>query len=115
MGRRLPSDPKLVVDATGHESKLVLRDARAPANAPPGFQIAYGCLVQINEANPETAITIGPYDKEAMTLFDYRTDHLAFDPKWEQRAIEEPTFMYVMPLEGNRVFLKKHRSWHDPV
>lgn len=98
---------KLVVDATGHESKLVLRDARAPANAPPGFQIAYGCLVQINEANPETAITIGPYDKEAMTLFDYRTDHLAFDPKWEQRAIEEPTFMYVMPLEGNRVFFEE--------
>ncbi|KAI2505435.1 Lycopene cyclase protein [Fragilaria crotonensis] len=98
---------KLVVDTTGHESKLVLRDARAPANGPPGFQIAYGCLVKVNEADPENAVAFGPYDKEAMTLFDYRTDHLEFDPQWEKRAIQDPTFMYVMPLEGNRVFFEE--------
>merc|ERR1712183_1262520 len=33
-----------------------------------------------------------------MTLFDYRTDHLSFDPSWEERAQKSPTFMYVMPL-----------------
>jgi lycopene beta-cyclase len=98
---------KLVVDTTGHESKLVLRDARAPANGPPGFQIAYGCLAKINEADPQNAVAFGPYDKEAMTLFDYRTDHLEFDPQWEKRAIQDPTFMYVMPLEGNRVFFEE--------
>ena len=106
-GNEITVRSKLVVDTTGHESKLVLRDARAPANGPPGFQIAYGCLLKINEPDPENAVTFGPYDKEAMTLFDYRTDHLEFDPKWEQRAIEEPTFMYVMPLEKNRVFFEE--------
>jgi lycopene beta-cyclase len=106
-GNPLTVRSKLVVDTTGHESKLVLRDARAPANAPPGFQIAYGCLVEIDESNSRDSLTFGPYDKEAMTLFDYRTDHLEFDSKWEQRAIREPTFMYVMPIEGNRVFFEE--------
>jgi lycopene beta-cyclase len=33
-----------------------------------------------------------------MTLFDYRTDHLSFDPSWEERARTHPTFLYAMPL-----------------
>jgi hypothetical protein len=36
---------------------------------------------------------IGPYDKEAMTLFDYRTDH--FDDKdsiTQTKAEKAPTF-----------------------
>ena len=105
-GKKVTVRSKLVIDTTGHESTLVLRDARAPANAPPGFQIAYGCLCEINEKDPN-AVTFGPYDKEAMTLFDYRTDHLESNPEWEKRAIKEPTFMYVMPIEGNQVFFEE--------
>ena len=41
--------------------------------------------------------TLGPYDPEAMTLFDYRTDHFEADSSWLQDAKERPTFMYVMP------------------
>jgi lycopene beta-cyclase len=41
-----------------------------------------------------------------MTLFDYRTDH--FDDENElQRAQSSPTFMYAMPLEGNRIFFEE--------
>lgn len=83
---------KVVVDATGWESQLTRRlpGKGEPAAPKPGFQIAYGfeCVVD------------GPthYDPAAMTLFDYRTDHLNSDPVWERRASETPTFMYAMPL-----------------
>ena len=71
---------KLVVDCTGHETKLVLRESRTPGTPPPGFQIAYGCLVDV-EGEGVTETHIGPYAKKAMTLFDYRTDHYDdFDP-----------------------------------
>jgi len=82
---------KLVVDATGSESQLTLRQPAAgePLQLP-GFQIAYGfeCIVDGNTH----------YDPGAMTLFDYRTDHLSYDPALEKAAIKNPTFMYVMPL-----------------
>jgi hypothetical protein len=51
-------------------------------------------------------LTFGPYDKEAMTLFDYRTDHFTTKEE-EEKAIKDPTFMYVMPLEKNRVFFEE--------
>ena len=75
----------LVVDATGAESTLVRRGA--PPEAPgsgltPGFQIAYGF-----EATVDSEGGLGPYDENAMLLFDYRTDHLeAADPAWAARA-----------------------------
>jgi lycopene beta-cyclase len=98
---------KLVVDCTGHETKLVLRETRESYRAP-GFQIAYGVLVQVDESNSPDLSKIGPYDKEAMTLFDYRTDH--FDGK-DGAAITKvessPTFMYAMPLAGNRIFFEE--------
>ena len=37
---------------------------------PPGYQIAYGFSCDIE------GDSLGPYDSKAMTLFDYRTDHL---------------------------------------
>jgi len=66
----------------------------------PGFQIAYGALVRVRDSSPES---VGPYDKEAMTLFDYRTDHLPDD----NTAQKAPTFMYAMPLQGNRIFFEE--------
>lgn len=89
-GRQLRA--KLMVDATGSESRITRRHPGAgePHMPLPGFQIAWG-FEGIVEGNTH-------YDPEAMTLFDYRTDHLSSDPAWEKDAIDNPTFMYVMPL-----------------
>jgi lycopene beta-cyclase len=101
---------KLVVDCTGHESLLVLKDAR-DRYRPPGFQIAYGILVDVAESgssspSSSSSSMIGPYDKEAMTLFDYRTDHFS-DPAAAKRGEAAPTFMYSMPLKDNQIFFEE--------
>jgi lycopene beta-cyclase len=96
---------KLIIDCTGHESKIVKKETRATDK--PGFQIAYGAMLVIDEQDP-TSNFIGPYDKDAMTLFDYRTDHFADEssPQW-LKAQQAPTFNYVMPIDGNRVFVEE--------
>ena len=38
-----------------------------------------------------------PYDTNAMTLFDYRTDHFVEGSKELKDAETRPSFMYVMP------------------
>jgi len=106
-GKEMSLRSKLVVDATGHETQLVLRDTRAPANNPPGFQIAYGATMELDETNIPSLSMFGPYDKEAMTLFDYRTDHFDGDDVEMKKGITSPTFMYCMPLVGNRVFFEE--------
>jgi lycopene beta-cyclase len=104
---------KIVIDCTGHETKLVLRDTRQDPSHPPGFQIAYGALVDVkvknnnNNNNAENQDCIGPYDKEAMTLFDYRTDHFDNDETSLNKATHAPTFMYAMPLQDNQVFFEE--------
>mmetsp|Transcript_93243 Transcript_93243/g.179158 ORF Transcript_93243/g.179158 Transcript_93243/m.179158 type:complete len:668 (-) Transcript_93243:9-2012(-) len=114
---------KLVVDATGFESKLVARESDMLAGLsqplPPGYQIAYGFSCDVEGKG------IGPYDTGAMTLFDYRTDHLEAavasadtpDAKAKAEAAlrdseTRPTFMYVMPegttADGNtRAFFEE--------
>ena len=96
---------KLIVDCTGHETKLVLKDAKTKS-LPPGFQIAYGCLVTVDETDATDKTQIGPYDKEAMTLFDYRTDHFK-DESSLQKAENAPTFMYAMPVTNNQIFFEE--------
>ncbi|KAL7557138.1 hypothetical protein ACA910_002420 [Epithemia clementina (nom. ined.)] len=97
---------KLILDCTGHETKLVLRETRDPYVSP-GFQIAYGILVDVEQDNPD-ALDIGPYAKDAMTLFDYRTDHFDESEKATQdKVASAPTFMYVMPLKDNQVFFEE--------
>ena len=96
---------KVVVDTTGHETKLVLRDTRGSCS-PPGFQIAYGASVEVDESNSVDLSQIGPYDKEAMALFDYRTDHFYSDED-QTRATKVPTFMYAMPLKDNKIFFEE--------
>jgi lycopene beta-cyclase len=101
---------KLVVDCTGHETQLVLRESNTrEASQPPGFQIAYGCLVDVECDNTNMDSTrIGPYDKEAMTLFDYRTDHYDSEStSMQQKVAKSPTFMYAMPLRGNQIFFEE--------
>jgi len=85
---------KVVIDATGFESRLVAREdpynARGnPRVLRPGYQIAYGFIAYIDN--------MGPYDPLAMTLFDYRTDYNA--DTTNKDIIDRPTFMYVMPLK----------------
>jgi len=96
---------KIVVDTTGHETKLTMRDTR-DFYTHPGFQIAYGATVEVDEENSPDLSAIGPYDKEAMTLFDYRTDHFK-DNVDITKATKSPTFMYAMPLKGNEIFFEE--------
>uniref|UniRef100_A0A7S3V617 lycopene beta-cyclase n=1 Tax=Chaetoceros debilis TaxID=122233 RepID=A0A7S3V617_9STRA len=96
---------KLIVDCTGHETNLVLKETKKD-DLPPGFQIAYGALVTVDESEVKDTTRIGPYFKEAMTLFDYRTDHFK-DETSLQKAENAPTFMYAMPLEGNKIFFEE--------
>ena len=82
---------KLIVDGTGHETSLIVRDSRSKMKDA-GYQIAYGILVELDESNVSDISSVGPYDKEAMTLFDYRTDHIPDDELMS--AESAPTFMY---------------------
>ena len=86
---------KLIVDCTGHETRLVLRETR-DTSPQPGFQIAYGILADVDEASfRKDKSQIGPYDIDAMTLFDYRTDHYDnADPGVQEKVEKAPTFMY---------------------
>jgi len=101
---------RLVVDCTGHETRVVLRDDRV-RSTPPGYQIAYGCLARVDESSapPDAAdpAAVGPYSKDAMTLFDYRTDHFADGSVELAGAIADPTFMYAMPLGSDRIFFEE--------
>jgi flavin-dependent dehydrogenase len=60
---------KIVIDATGFESRLVKKEDPRIAREnnkelPTGYQIAYGYIANVD--------SLGPYDMNAMTLFDYR-------------------------------------------
>lgn len=55
---------KMLLDCSGFESKLVQLDGRHD----PGVQVAYGI---------ECECDVCPYDENAMTLMDYRTDYFA--------------------------------------
>jgi lycopene beta-cyclase len=60
---------KVLVDASGFESKLTGRESPMYARSSSisystGYQIAYGFIAHVT--------SLGPYDLKAMTLFDYR-------------------------------------------
>ena len=93
----------ILIDASGLESRLVAKEkpfyARGSTQElPTGFQIAYGFIAHTDK--------LGPYDKAAMTLFDYRTDHLDGDEKRLQEACDKPT---VIDLMSSSLF-----SIHNP-
>ena len=94
------------MDCTGHKTRVVLRDDRA-RSTPPGYQIAYECLVRVDESSFPDPDSVGPYSKEAMTLFDYRTDHFAEGSVELSKAETAPTFMYAMPLGLDRIFFEE--------
>jgi len=92
---------RLVVDATGFESRLVEREGVSASGLwkaqTPGYQIAYGMCIDPEAGN------IAPYKREAMTLFDYRTDHLEGTDLLAD-AEDRPSFVYVMPTEDGVFF-----------
>lgn len=96
---------KIVIDTTGHETKLTLKDTKEFYTSP-GFQIAYGATLEVDESSVPDKSQVGPYDKESMTLFDYRTDHF-YDDVDQIKAEKAPTFMYAMPLKDNEVFFEE--------
>ena len=62
---------KVLIDTSGLESRLVHKELPYIARGsekelPTGYQIAYGFIANVDN--------LGPYDIEAMTLFDYRFD-----------------------------------------
>jgi hypothetical protein len=89
-----PLRARMVVDATGFESRMVRREAPAAGGLweeiPPGYQIAYGMRVAVKGGR------LAPFKAEAMTLFDYRTDHLEGTDMLAD-AEARPSFVYVMP------------------
>ena len=95
---------KLVVDATGFESRMVARESDEASGlwkeAKPGYQIAYGMCIDAKDGK------IGPYDPKAMTLFDYRTDHLEGTSLLAD-AEDRPSFVYTMPTEDDGVFFEE--------
>ena len=98
---------RLVVDATGFESKLSVRESAEAAGLwkeqTPGYQIAYGMTIDLREG-----ATLAPYASEAMTLFDYRTDHLEGTPLLDD-ALGRPSFVYVMPESPSTAFFEETR------
>jgi lycopene cyclase-like protein len=78
----------LVVDASGHSSPFVQREL-GPA---PAYQVAWGELCSV----------AGPLARERMTFMDW-TD------TGPEEADEQlpPTFLYAMPLPGDRMFVEE--------
>jgi len=93
----------VVVDATGFESTLTTRESSKAAGLwkelSPGYQIAYGMCVDVES-------DLAPYAREAMTLFDYRTDHLVGTDLLSD-AEDRPSFVYVMPGSGTSAFFEE--------
>mmetsp|Transcript_16030 Transcript_16030/g.32861 ORF Transcript_16030/g.32861 Transcript_16030/m.32861 type:complete len:590 (+) Transcript_16030:20-1789(+) len=100
---------RIVIDGCGAESTLTIRNDRSNE----GYQIAYGveCEVKGDRVDERMA---GEYRKDRMTLFDYRRG-------WEEdeerrKSMEDsPTFMYVMPLGGDRVFFEETSLVANPA
>lgn len=88
---------RLVVDATGHRSAFVKREA-APELA---FQAAYGIVGRFSEP---------PIRPQQMMLMDYRDDYLT-----PAQRREPPTFLYAMDLGDGVYFVEETSLAHHPA
>lgn len=82
---------RVLIDASGLESRLVAKEVPMLARGnneelPTGFQIAYGLIAHVD--------SLGPYKRDAMTLFDYRTDHFEAGSAEMKDAIDRPTVVH---------------------
>lgn len=94
-----PVEARVVVDATGH----ALRFVKLAEGDAPGFQAAYGI-----ECDVEGEIG---FNEDEMMLMDYRDDHMTN----KKLSEKEPTFLYVMPLGGKRVFYEETSLVANPA
>lgn len=89
----------VVVDATGHNLRFVsIQQGKQPC-----FQAAYGIECIVTEKGY-------PFDNDEMLLMDFRDDHMQSTEPDRQEAQNQPTFIYVMPLDegkGRRVFFEE--------
>lgn len=90
----------VVVDATGHE----LMFTRKEEGKTPGYQAAYGIECRVSSEG------YAPFAKDEMLLMDFRDDHMQATPADRKQSLEQPTFLYVMPMdgdEGRRAFFEE--------
>lgn len=85
----------VVADATGFCREFVKHDVVFD----PGFQVTYGARCRVKD--------LGPYQLDRMVLMDYSEQHLYEDPVLTQSNIRFPSFVYVMPLEKDEIFLEE--------
>lgn len=94
---------RIVVDATGHALRFVKLAGGAPE---PGYQAAYGIECEIED-------DLTAFSSEEMLLMDYRDDHMKGE--LSEVSQNEPTFLYVMPMEGKRVFFEETSLVANPA
>lgn len=88
LDNKVTLETKVVIDSTGFESRFIEKEVPHLARGKDerieeGYQIAYGFIAHCSST--------GPYDFNAMTLFDYRTDFLAENKTWLADAVKRPT------------------------
>ena len=84
-----------VVDATGFSRQFVKHDTEFD----PGYQVTYGARYRVSD--------LGPYSMDKMVLMDYCERHLYDDPELTASNIRFPSFVYVMPLANDEIFLEE--------
>lgn len=85
----------LVADATGFARKFVKHDTIFD----PGYQVTYGALCRVKD--------LGPYTLDRMVLMDYSERHLHPYPQLRANNDRFPTFVYVMPLAEDLLFMEE--------
>nr|ATD53294.1 lycopene beta-cyclase [Grateloupia filicina] len=91
---------RVIVDATGHSLKFV----QFNEGKTPGFQAAYGIECIVSEKG------YPGFESDEMMLMDFRDDHMQDTVDDRRSSEEEPTFIYVMPLDkgkGRHVFFEE--------
>lgn len=84
---------RVVVDATGHKLAFV----RFGKGKVPGFQAAYGIECEVEGEEGE---------RKEMVFMDFRDEHMRREGEGEFSRVV-PTFLYVMPLGGKKVFFEE--------
>jgi lycopene beta-cyclase len=85
----------MVADATGFARKFVKHDTKFD----PGFQVTYGALYRVKD--------LGPYTLDRMVLMDYSERHLHPYPELRANNDRFPSFVYIMPLAKDKIFLEE--------
>jgi lycopene beta-cyclase len=84
----------LVVDATGFSKRFVKHEDVFD----PGYQVTYGARYRVKEH---------PYALDRMVLMDYSERHLYSDPSLTKSNERFPSFVYIMPLAKDEIFMEE--------